>query len=96
MAASWHVLKGPGGYLGTVWQGNSSGGLVRPRTAMIRELNPPPYHFVSLCHGPDEARQRAADALQILGVKCEAIPVEVAGRGKDAKIVELAGAIGRS
>lgn len=89
MDANWYVLKGNGGYLGTVWAGNSSGGLVRPRTAMVAELNPPPYHFVSVCHGAEDCRTRIRDADQILGVMVWPVPVRVDGRGKDARIVEL-------
>ena len=85
---SWCVLKGTGGYLGTRWAGNSSGGLVRPRTAMIAELNPPPYHFVSLCCGETEIRQRTRDADRILGVMVWPVPVRIDGTGERARIVE--------
>lgn len=89
MPAKWFVLKCSGGYLGTIWEGNSSGGLVRPRTAIVPELNPPPYHFVTLAHGDQEVRQKVADAERILSVMAWPVPVEFEGRGRDARIVEV-------
>ena len=51
----WCVLKGSGGYLGTRWEGSGSGALVRPRTVMVPDLAPAPYHVVTLSYGDIEA-----------------------------------------
>jgi len=80
----WFVLAAEsGGYLGTIWQGNSSGGLVRPRTAVVASLDPPPYHSVCLVMGMETARAEARRAEQILPVRFRAACVKVIDAGKN-------------
>jgi hypothetical protein len=85
----WFVLASEsGGYLGTIWQGNSSGGLVRPKTAVVASLDPPPYHCVCLVMGMEPARAEARRAEQLLPEVFRPVGVKVVGAGeKNAKIV---------
>jgi len=80
----WFVLASEsGGYLGTIWQGNSSGGLVRPRTAVVASLDPPPYHCVCLVMGMETARAEARRAEDILPDGFYPVGVKVIDAGKD-------------
>jgi hypothetical protein len=89
--SGWYVLAAEsGGYLGTTWLGNSSGGLVCPRLAVHESLDPPgkPYHSIGLFHGKENAVAEANRAEQILPNGFYPVPVDITVSGKDAKIVE--------
>src|SRR3954469_13312219 len=86
----WFVLAcESGGYLGTVWQGNSSGGVVRPRKEVVATLEPQAYHFVSLICGSDAAVAEARRTEQILPLCFRPVSVDIVGAGKDARIVPV-------
>jgi DMSO/TMAO reductase YedYZ heme-binding membrane subunit len=86
----WFVLAcESGGYLGTVWQGNSSGGVVRPRKEVISTLDTQAYHFISLFCGRDAAVAEARRTEQILPLRFRPVSVEIVGSGKDARIVPV-------
>lgn len=84
----WYVLAcDSGGYLGTVWEGNSSGGVVHPRKTVITSLDPPAYHFISMYCGRDDAVAEAGRAGRILPNRFVPVPIRVSGAGKDSRIV---------
>lgn len=85
----WYAMScDKGGFLGTIWDGNSSGGFVRPRLAVVSSLNPPKYHNVWVCHGDEECRYAAKRSAEVLGIYCRPVAIEFQATGEDAVIVE--------
>src|SRR5580765_2135872 len=85
---TWYVLAcESGGYLGTQWEGNSSGGVVRPRKAVMQSLYPPAYNFISIYCGKDEAIAEARRTEEILPEGFHPVPVKIMGAGKDSRII---------